>query len=141
LIEIKECHHISFVYSVECRLGAHHNAGPGTTSVCASIGRYLGNRFTGQSFEFLTHTVHASAQVSHLRSATFRAHHWSNRAASETHEQTVVPLNDCCRTVLACGDFAACDAGRKSRTAFAVEDANNASIAAKRLDEPFAKQS
>jgi hypothetical protein len=123
-----------------CVFGADHNAGPGTTSVCSAFRRHLGNRFTGQRFEFFTHSIDASAQVLHLRAAALRAKHGPNRVASQTHKRTILALDDSGSTLLAGCNFTARNTGRKARAPFAIQNAHDASIATKRLDESLAKE-
>jgi hypothetical protein len=86
LVEIEECNHISFVNAMQRGLGTNNDSGSRSTSVGTAFGRKFGNWLTSQCFKFFPNPIHASAQILHFRSATFRAQHWAHRAAPETHK-------------------------------------------------------
>ena len=85
LVEIQKGNDIGFMNAMQRGLGTNNDSGSGTTSVCTSLGRHLGNRFTGQRFEFFTHSIDASAEVLHLRTAALRAQHRPNGVAPQAH--------------------------------------------------------
>jgi hypothetical protein len=126
--------------SVQRRLGSYNNARARSACIGTAFGSQLRNRFASECFEFFTHSIHSSPKIFHLRSATFRAQHWSNGVATKTNQQSVVTLNDSSRTVFACGNLPTRHAGGKSRPPFAIENAHDTSVASKRLNKSFAKK-